>query len=175
MFKSLFKNLFHNDDAGFFRQVPLNIHGKLYTSPMPFGAYDRGSRLFAIYKKNKIEHVFVLVTDTELKKKARRNLLDYYAKKGISYTRYTIKDLQAPSIDVITPLVQEAVERLKTQRVAIHCHAGVGRTATSVCCIVIAVEHFTADQAIDYVCQNMSVHITPEQINVIRKFESMFI
>ena len=65
-FKRIFKDLFHDHDSGVFRQIPLNTPGRLYTSPMPFGAYDYGSRLLKIYKKNKIEHVLMLVTDTEL-------------------------------------------------------------------------------------------------------------
>ncbi|MGA1864448.1 MAG: dual specificity protein phosphatase family protein [bacterium] len=174
LIEKIFKWLFHNQDSGIFRQILLNAPGKLYTSPMPFGAYDYGNRLLNIYKKNKIQHVFLLVTDTELKKKARRDLLKLYAKNDISYSRYVIHDLQAPSIEVINDLVQEAVERLKTQRVIIHCHAGVGRTSVAVCCIVIAVEGFTVDKAIEYVCKNMSVNITSEQKYLIQQFEASF-
>lgn len=174
LIEKIFKRPFYNQDSGIFRQIPLNVPGKLYTSPMPFGAYDYGNRLLNIYKKNKIQHVFLLVTDTELKKKARRDILKLYAKNGISYSRYVINDLQAPSIEVINDLVKEAVERLKKQRVIIHCHAGVGRTSVAVCCIVIAVEGLTVDKAIEYVCKNMAVNITSEQKYLIQQFEASF-
>ena len=67
--RAIFKKFSNSRDFGIFRQIPLNVSGELYTSPMPFGAYDYGSRLLRIYRKNKIEHVFVLVNDTELAKK----------------------------------------------------------------------------------------------------------
>lgn len=172
---NIFKKLLSKDcDSGIFRQIPLNVPGKLYTSPMPFGAYDHGSRLLDIYKRNKIEHVFLLVTDVELKKKARRDLLKYYARNNISYSRYVIKDLQTPSFEIISFLIIEVIKRLKKQRVVIHCHAGVGRTAVSVCCIVIAVKGDTAEKAIEYVCKNMAVDITSEQKNLIKEFELKF-
>ena len=174
LIEKIFKRLFYNHDSGIFRQIPLNVPGKLFTSPMPFGAYDYGNRLLNVYKKNKIQHVFILATDTELKKKARRDLLKLYAKNNISYSRYVIIDFQAPSLEVIDALVQEAIGRLKKQRVIIHCHAGVGRTSVAVCCIVIAVEHLTSDKAIEYVCKNMAVNITSEQKYLIQKFESTF-
>ena len=166
--KRIFKDLFHDHDSGVFRQIPLNTPGKLYTSPMPFGAYDYGSRLLKIYKKNKIEHVLMLVTDTELENKARRDLLKLYVKNGISYSRYEIKDLQAPSLEIINSLVQDAVKRLQTQRLIIHCHAGVGRTSLAVCSIVIAVKHLNAEEAIEYVSKSMAINITSEQKNLIQ-------
>jgi len=172
----IFNELFHFHDcnSGIFRQIPLNTPERLYTSPMPFGAYDCGSRLLKIYKKNKIKHVFMLVTDTELKNKARRDLLKLYDKNGISYSRYVIKDLQAPSFGVIHDLVQDALQRLQKQRLIIHCHAGVGRTSLAVCSIVIAVKHLTVEEAIEYVSKTMAINITSEQKNVLQKFESFY-
>lgn len=160
--RNIFKRFLKDQDLGIFRRIPLNVPGELYTSPVPFGAYDHGSRLLNIYKKNKIEHVFMLVSDSGLNGKARRNLLEQYQKNRITYSRYVIKDLQAPSIEVVSSLVHEAAKRLKNQRIVVHCHAGVGRTAASVCCIVIAIEGYTADEAISYLCRNMAANITPE-------------
>ena len=170
---NIFKTIFNDPDSGVFRQIPLNIPGKLYISPMPFGAYDRGSHLLNIYKKNKIDHAFILVTDNELKKKARRDLLKEYSKNNITYSRFEIKDLQTPSLEVIRALVSEATERLKKQHVIIHCHAGVGRTAVSVCCVTIAIENFSVEEAIDYVRNYMTINMTSEQKNLIKKYKAM--
>lgn len=54
---------------GIFRQVPLTVKGRLYVSPMPFGAYDTGNRVLKLYKENKINHVFLIATDEEIRKK----------------------------------------------------------------------------------------------------------
>ena len=148
--------------------------GKLFTSPMPFGAYDRGNRLLKIYEHHHIEHVFMLVTDAELKNKTKRNLLAEYDKHGIGYSRYVIGDFQAPSLEVIKGLVCEAMKRLrKKQRILVHCHAGVGRTSVSVACITMAVEEISAKEAIAHVKANMMVNITTEQIRLIEKFEKL--
>ncbi|MBN2013152.1 dual specificity protein phosphatase family protein [candidate division KSB1 bacterium] len=165
-----FDRLLNRDVTGIFRRIPLNVTGRLYVSPMPFGAYDPGNRLLGVYKKNNIDHVFVLVTDAELEKKAKRNLFKQYEKAGITFSRYVIRDFQAPSIDVIANLVDEAKQRLADQRVAVHCHAGVGRTAVAVCSIVVAIERMSVDDTIQFVKKNMLVNITTEQINLIRKF-----
>ena len=161
-------------ESGIFRQIPLNMPGKLFTSPMPFGAYDKGNQLIKIFKHHSIQHVFVLVTDPELKKKAKRNLLSEYVKHGIGYSRYEIGDYQAPSLEVIRGLVCEALARLrKKQRILVHCHAGVGRTSVSVSCITMAVEEISAKEAIAHVKANMMVNITAEQIRLIEKFETI--
>ncbi|MGA1874297.1 MAG: hypothetical protein ACMUIA_01685 [bacterium] len=172
--KRIFKGYFQDQDAGIFRQIPLNTPGRLYTSPMPFGAYDYGCRLLKIYKKNKINHVFMLVTDNELKNKARRDLCKLYTKNGISYSRYVIKDLQAPALEVIDALVRDALQRLQKQHLIIHCHAGVGRTSLAVCSIVLAINHFSVEEAIEYVSKNMAINITSEQKSLIQKFESIY-
>lgn len=166
--------MFADKDSGIFRQIPLNTPGKLYTSPMPSGAYDPGNRLFKIFEKHRIDHVFLLVTDTELQKKARRNLLKEYERRKITYSRCVVQDFQAPSLEVIDKLVKEARQRLmEKQRILIHCHAGVGRTSVSVSCIVIAIENIPANEAIAHVKANMMVNITSEQVGLIKKYESL--
>lgn len=159
-----------NKDENLFREIPLSLNGKLFVSPMPFGAYDRGNRLLNIYKRNKIDHVFVLVTDDELKKKARRNIFDQYKSAGFEYSRFTIKDLMVPSLDVIHEMTAQAKLMLETKRIAVHCHAGVGRTAIAVCCIAIFIEGWNAEEAIKNICRAMPVNISDEQRRFIHKY-----
>lgn len=166
------RELFTRADSGIFRQIPLDIPGKLYTSPMPYGAYDPGNRLIKIYQRNNIQHVFALVTDAELEKKTKRNIFKEYDKYGITYSRYIIKDFEAPSIDVIKELVTDGLKRLQNrQRVLVHCHAGVGRTAVAVTCLTIAIKNISAKEAIAHIKQNMMVNITSEQIRLIETYE----
>ena len=163
--------LFRKRDSGIFREIPLNVPGRLFTSPMPSGAYDPGNRLLKAYEHHGIQHVFVLVTDSELQKKAKKDIFREYEKRGITYSRYTVEDLQAPSLESIKGLVCEAMERLKKkERVLVHCHAGVGRTSVTVSCITMAAERITAEEAISHVKENMMVNITGPQIRLIEKF-----
>lgn len=171
--REIFAQLLGNKDSGVFREIPLKVRGKLYASPMPFGAYDRGNRVIKIYRKNRVNHVFMLVTDAELEKKARRNVFKQYEKNNITWSRFIVKDFETPSVEVISNLVNEARERLNNrQHVAVHCHAGVGRTAVAMSCIAIATENFTADEAVNYVKQHMEIMIMPKQKKLIQEFEN---
>ncbi len=158
-------------NSGVFRHIPLDTKGKLYASPMPFGAYDQGSRLLKIYKQCHIDHVLMVITDEELNKKARRNLRRLYRQNDISCSQFSIKDFQAPTYAIINNLVNEAICRLPSQNLVVHCHAGVGRTAIAICCIVKVIKNCTADEAIEYAKKHMEINMTPEQIRVINAFE----
>jgi protein-tyrosine phosphatase len=155
---------------GIFRQVPLPTRGKLYGSPMPFGAYDPGNRLLKIYKQHHISHVFLLNTDEELEKKARKNIKKLYDENRMGWSQFPIVDFQAPTIDILIRLTAEAVRILQKQNVVVHCHAGVGRTAVAICGIVRVIENLSAASAIDYVTSHMPVEMTSEQINLVEKF-----
>lgn len=167
---SLFHRLFGPRDDGVFRRIPLQSSGRLYASPMPFGAYDRGNRVLGIYKRNRIDHVMMLVTEEELSIKARRDLKKQYTANGIPFSQFPFRDFQAPSLPAIERLVREARSRLTTQRVAVHCHAGVGRTAVAVSCIVMEQDGLDADAAITHVRQSMMVRMTEEQVRLVRRF-----
>ena len=170
-FKRIKEYLIERRNSGIFRNIPLDVKGKLYASPMPFGAYDRGARLMKIYQQCHVNHVFMVITDEELDKKARRNLRKQYEKCGITYSQYSIKDFQAPSYALINDLVNDAIQRLATQNIAVHCHAGVGRTAIAICCILKTFLNCSAQEAIDYAKKHMEVNMTSEQIRVINEFE----
>jgi len=167
----MFKWLVPDRDEGIFRNIPLPTKGALYTSPMPFGAYDPGNRLLNIYRKKHIDHVFMLVTEKELEKKARRNVRKIYTKYDIGFSQYPIMDFTAPPLETIHSLVKEALERLQSQSIVVHCHAGVGRTAIVVCAIIMAVKKVPAKVAIDEAKKSMTVTITDEQKRVIEKLE----
>jgi len=153
-----------------FREIPLSVKGRLFVSPMPFGAYDPGNRLMKIYKRNNVDHAIVLVTDDELARKARRDILGMYISNNIEYSRFIIKDLTVPSLDIIHKMAEKAKDILETNRVVVHCHAGVGRTAIAVCCITIYIEGLTADAAIKKIRDAIPVNITDEQRRFIFKY-----
>lgn len=171
-FKKLFHEMIPDNDKGLFRQIPLSVPGELYVSPMPFGAYDPESELLKTYKRHKIDHVFVLVTDAELSRKARRNLLKRYDAAKIEYSRFVLKDWMAPSMEVVHEMVASAKAMLETNRIVVHCHAGVGRTAIAVCCIAIFIEGWTAEQAMANICRFMTINITDEQRRFIKRYET---
>ena len=168
----LFKFTNNSRDSGIFREIPLSIPGRLFVSPMPTGAYDPGN-LLKIYRYHRIDHIFSLVTDDEIKNKARKDIFHEYRKLGITYSRYIIKDLQTPSLSDLKNLVDEAVEMLqKDRKILVHCHAGVGRTSLAVLCIVMTTENISVEEAKNHIKTDMMVNLTSEQVALGGKFFS---
>lgn len=155
---------------GIFRAIPLNTRGKLFVSPMPFGAYDTGNRLIKLYQQGHIRHVFILVQDKEIKAKAKRDIRLEYPRIGASFSHYPFVDMHAPDLGAIAELVGKAKDHLARHNVAIHCHAGVGRTSVAVCCVVQSALGKPAKDSIVYVKKHMNVDMTTEQMAVVERF-----
>lgn len=147
-----------------FLRIPLPPKsGRLYVSPMPFGPYDRGNRLLKAYQRKGVSHALVLVTDEELKKKARRDLLKAYEKAGISVIRCPFKDYTAPVHADITAIMPNVIDALLGHKMVIHCNAGVGRTGVLAACVVAQVCGCSGEEAIDFIANKMLLDLTKEQ------------
>jgi len=155
---------------GIIRQIPLHTKGDLFVSPMPYGAYDTGNKLLGLYRQHRVNHVFILVSNEEIKVKTGRDLKKLYEKAGITFTQYPFIDMQAPNLPKMQEFVKTALMLLKKHNVAIHCHAGVGRTSIAACCVVQAVERITPAESITFVKQHMEVNMTTEQKSLVLRF-----
>ncbi|MDC7125578.1 MAG: dual specificity protein phosphatase family protein [Spirochaetales bacterium] len=168
----LIKNIIAKRTADHTHNIPLQTTGKLYTSPMPYSCYDTGHRVIKNYLDKNIDMVFSLVTDKEVKEKSRHDLFKQYKKNKIQYTRYVIKDFQAPTIDFCNEVSKDAEKRLtRGENIAIHCYLGIGRTALVVCCILIRVSKMSADEAVSYVKETLKANLTTEQVYIIHEYE----
>lgn len=157
-----------------FVQIPLDVKGKLFVSPMPFGPYDKWNQLLRLYKRFRIEFVVVLVTDSELEKKARRDLLAIYKKNGIQAIRQPVADYTSPDMHQVTKTVDMVCGYLRAgARVAVHCNAGVGRTGVMTCCIVRDIMKLSAEQTIPYVREFMQTNMTDEQVRLVKRFQTV--
>jgi protein-tyrosine phosphatase len=155
-------------------QIPLDVTGKLFVSPMPFGPYDKWNRLLKLYKKYRIEFALVLVTDVELEKKARRDLLSMYQKNRIQVIRLPVADYTSPDMHRVTKTVDIVSGYLRAgARVAVHCNAGVGRTGVMACCIVHDILKIPAEETIPYVRKHMKTNMTEEQIRLVKRFQTV--
>lgn len=170
--KQLLSSISARRDRGTIRPIPLRTKGRLWVSPMPYGAYDKGNHLLARYRQHGVEHVFLLVGDAEIKAKTGRDLKAIYRKAGISFTQYPFLDMQAPNLPMLQEMVKTAVMLLEDHDIAIHCHAGVGRTSIGACCVVQAIEGLSPRESIDFVKRHMEVNMTSEQIALVMKFRS---
>lgn len=155
-------------------RIPLDVKGKLYVSPMPFGPYDPGNALLKVYKQQHIQFVVMLVTDVELARKAKRNVLEIYKKNGIEPIRFPFADYTSPDLHQISKTVDRVSGYLRAgANVAVHCNAGVGRTGVMTCCIVRDIMRIPAQEAIDYVKQFMQTNMTDEQMRLVGRFKTL--
>lgn len=155
-------------------RIPLECKGKLYVSPMPYGPYDPGNALMKIYKQHHIKFVVMLVTDDELAKKAKRDVLAIYKKNGIEPIRFPFKDYTSPEPHRFAKVVDRVAGYLRAgANIAVHCNAGVGRTGVMACCIVRDVMKMSAKEAINYVKQYMQTKMTDEQMRLVGRFHTL--
>jgi protein-tyrosine phosphatase len=155
-----------------FLRVPLEgIAGSLYVSPMPYGPYDKYNQLLKRYVQEKIEFAIPLVTDAEIARKAKRDVLDLYRKNGIEVIRFPIEDLTSPELQKVRELVKTVAPYLRAgAKVAVHCNAGVGRTAVIVACLVSKLLDLDGPEATRYITSLMHTQMTSSQKRVVEKF-----
>jgi protein-tyrosine phosphatase len=152
-------------------QIPLEVKGRIYCSPMPFGPYDPGNALLKIYKKKKIQFVVMLVTDAELEKKAKKNVIKIYQDHHIEPIRFPIADYTSPELYTFSKVVDQVSGYLRAgANVAVHCNAGVGRTGVMTSCIVRDIQGSSTGEAIEYVRSFMQTNMTDEQMRLVNRF-----
>lgn len=155
-------------------RIPLEVKGRLYVSPMPYGPYDPGNTLMKTYKQHRIQFAVMLVTDVELAKKAKRNLLEVYQKNGIEAIRFPIADYTSPELHQFSKVVDRVSGYLRAgAHIAIHCNAGVGRTGVMTCCVVRDILKMSAEESINYVKQYMQTNMTDEQMRLVERFQPL--
>lgn len=162
MLRHALRHLFVNRPRNFV-EIPIGQKGRLYVSPMPFGRYDTFNEILDLYKRHRIHKVIVLVTDEEIEKKARKNPLTQYRRLGIETIRFPFKDFLSPVYARFAEVMPEILESLESERVCIHCNAGVGRTGLVTSCIIALLENMDGREAMTYVKSHMMTDLTEGQ------------
>lgn len=95
---------------------------------------------------------------------------------GIKYFNYSWRDMKVPPISLVLDIVHVAYNEIcGGGKIAVHCHAGFGRTGIIVACVLIAGDGFSAEESISVVRQRRPGSIqTLAQENSVIEFEKAY-
>ena len=141
---------------------------------MPFGRYDQ-EKVFRYFVKEKLNCAVVLLGDNELTRRCGKDLKRLYARQGISMVQIPIEDFMEPGRDELSVYIPNLVVRLREgARMVVHCHAGVGRTAVVMACLLAALHDEDADHVLAYMRHYMEINLTPDQHAFVYNWISAF-
>lgn len=135
-------------------ELPFGFPGRIFRSPMPFGAYDPKGEALHEFKQKEISVVVLLAEDEECLRKARRNLRSIYIQEGFQVVHLPVPDFGVPLKDDLDPVITSTVDYARGgHNIAVHCSAGIGRTGLFVAYLAKRVFGFSGTEAINWVRQ----------------------
>ncbi|KAM6214490.1 protein tyrosine phosphatase domain-containing protein 1 [Rhynchocyon petersi] len=103
-------------------------------------------------------------------------LPEAFMEAGIYFYNFGWKDYGVASLTTILDMVKVMTFALQEGRVAVHCHAGLGRTGVLIACYLVFATRMTADQAIVFVRAKRPNSIqTRGQLLCVREFTQFLI
>lgn len=134
-------------------ELPYGLAGTIYRSSLPFSPlFDSDGRLIAAYEAAGVDTVVILNTVEEMQRLIGFNLATHYKVLGYTVLHAPVPDFQAPSEGVFRPALESTLAAAQNgHTIAIHCHAGIGRTGTFTACLAKMVFGVTGDAAIAWV------------------------
>lgn len=132
--------------------LPYGLKGLVYRSPMPFSRFDPAGDLLREYKECEIAVVVMLVDDEEAMMQSARPLREIYRAQGITVVQMDIRDYGVPTMAELREKVRQVSEKAaEGHNVAIHCHAGVGRTGLFAACLQREIHAASGAEAVEWV------------------------
>lgn len=136
-------------------KLPYGLAGTIYASSMPFSPlFDPHGDVLATYLTRGVETVVVLTLEEEVRRLTGLDLLQRYQELGFDLIHAPVQDFSVPEKGAFQEPIQKTLQRAKARRtIAIHCHAGVGRTGTFASCLAKVVFNMDGEEAVSWVRQ----------------------
>lgn len=101
---------------------------------------------------------------------------ELFMSRGINHFNYCWPDMTIPTVNQALQVVQIALSEIsKGGKIAVHCHAGYGRTGIIIACVLIAKDGVAAKEAIAYVRSRRPGSIqTSSQVDFVHAFERYY-
>ena len=144
-------------EPGLLTEFPFHLAGKVFRSPTPGSRmFDPEDKVLGLYKQKGIDTVVVLNDEDEHVRQTGRLLLKRYRQAGIRIIYAPIPDFSAPESGYWDNAIAETIQALQNGgNVAIHCHAGIGRTGIFVALLASQLLDLDGDQAVAWVRQTV--------------------
>ena len=135
--------------------LPYNLPGKIYRSPLPFSSmFDRLEEVWPAYKTAGIQTVVMLLSEQEASQHSGRDIRQLYEQNGLQVISSPVEDFSAPPHGSFDAAIQQVIRLAQQgQAIAIHCHAGIGRTGMFAACLARELWGWNSDDAIAWVRQ----------------------
>lgn len=135
-----------------FTQLPFESPGKIFRSAMPYSSYDPDGNLIATYQVNEVSMVTMLAGEQEARRITGRHLIEEYFHQGFEVLNLPIVDFGVPDLDELREVVSEVLSYTYSDgNVAVHCHAGIGRTGMFLACLAKIGMGYAAEESIQWV------------------------
>jgi len=158
------------------RQIPVpDPPGKLFYSPLPFSrSFDPFQSVYRELSSENIDVIVCLCYHTEIiQQTGGHDLIKKYGKDGFAVIWYPVEDFSIPQDKIsFAQMISHVFSLLKKGcNVAVHCHAGIGRTGLTVACL--AKKHFKKDvgEVITWIRESIIGALqTKEQVDYVLNF-----
>lgn len=155
-------------------ELPYNLAGRIFRSPMPYSPYfDPWDEVLAGYQRLGVNVVVMLTPMMEARDITGFDLHQHYIDHGYQVIHAPVQDFDIPHEGQFSQAVPMALSAANAgQTIAMHCHAGIGRTGTFAACLARLVFQMDGDQAIAWVRRYVPGALENEmQMQFVRDFE----